>query len=166
MLTNWKTIRASLTKLDRLEQLETSGELDKFPKKEAANLKKLKERLTRYLGGLKGMTKVPDVIILIGQPDEITAVYEANRLGIRSVTILDTDCDPSLADLFIPANDDSVGSIQFLLDEMVTSVQTGKRQFEEKVLTGQKKVMKRKSLSPQNVKRLPKRVKKVTKTEN
>jgi small subunit ribosomal protein S2 len=132
MLTNWKTIRGSLANLDRLEQLEANGELETLPKKEAANLKKTRERLTRYLGGLKGMTKVPDVVIIVGQPDEITAVYECNRLGIRTVTILDTDCDPSLADLSIPANDDSVTSIQLLLQEMVSSIQAGKLEWEEK----------------------------------
>lgn len=143
MLTNWKTIRSSLTKLEKLEQLETTGELDNFPKKEAANLKKLKERLTRYLGGLKGMSRIPDVVIIIGQPDEITAVSECNRLGIRSVTVLDTDCDPSLADLFVPANDDSVASIQLLLSEMVVSINEGKMSWNEKGLTSQKKTSKR-----------------------
>nr|YP_009105253.1 ribosomal protein S2 [Pedinomonas tuberculata]AIT93937.1 ribosomal protein S2 [Pedinomonas tuberculata] len=160
MLTNWKTIRASLTKLDKLEQLEVTGALNNFPKKEAANLRKLKERLTRYLGGLKGMTKIPDIVVIIGQPDEITAVYECNRLGIRSVTILDTDCDPSLADLFIPANDDSVGSIQFLLEELVSSINEGKTQFIEKGGNNQKKGLKRRSTgrTPVAPKRLSKRL--------
>jgi small subunit ribosomal protein S2 len=157
MLTNWKTIRASLTNLDRLEELENNGGFEQLPKKEAANLRKVKERLTRYLGGLKGMTKLPDVVILIGQPDEITAVYECNRLGIRTVTILDTDCDPSLADMVVPANDDSVASIQLLLSEFVSAIQTGKQEWEEKGMTMQKKAFKRKPtskvLSPKRPKR-------------
>lgn len=144
MLTNWKTIRTSLANLDRLEALESNGGFDQLPKKEAANLKKVQERLTRYLGGLKGMSRIPDVVIIIGQPDEITAVYECNRLGIRTVTILDTDCDPSLADMVVPANDDSVASIQLLLQEFVSSIQDGKREWQEKGGNAQKKFVKRK----------------------
>jgi small subunit ribosomal protein S2 len=162
MLTNWKTIRASLTNLDRLEELEVNGGFDQLPKKEAANLKKVKERLTRYLGGLKGMNKLPDVVIIIGQPDEITAVYECNRLGIRTVTVLDTDCDPSLADMVVPANDDSVASIQLLLNEFVSSIQEGKREWQEKGMTIQKKGLKRKIGSKTNAVKRPKRVKKVS----
>jgi small subunit ribosomal protein S2 len=142
MLTNWKTIRASLSNLEKLEQKEVSGELDLLPKKEAANLRKLKERLTKYLGGLKGMSRIPDVVVIIGQPDEITAVYECQRLGIRSVTVLDTDCDPSLADLFIPANDDSVTSIQLILSELVASINSGRSIWQEKGVTIQKRSFK------------------------
>jgi small subunit ribosomal protein S2 len=145
MLTNWKTIRASLANLETLEQKELTGELDLLPKKEAANLKKLKERLTKYLGGLKGMTRIPDVVIIIGQPTEITAVYECQKLGIRSVTVLDTDCDPSLADLFIPANDDSVTSIQLILNELVEAIKAGRNIWQEKGVTTQKRNFKPKS---------------------
>lgn len=145
MLTNWKTIRASLANLETLEQKELTGELDLLPKKEAANLKKLKERLTKYLGGLKGMSRIPDVVIIIGQPTEITAVYECQKLGIRSVTVLDTDCDPSLADLFIPANDDSVTSIQLILSELVESINSGRTIWHEKGATLQKRNFKSKT---------------------
>lgn len=161
MLTNWKTIRASLANLSRLEELESNGGFDQLPKKEAANLKKVKERLTRYLGGLKGMSKLPDVVIIIGQPDEITAVYECNRLGIRTVTVLDTDCDPSLADMVVPANDDSVASIQLLLNEFVSSIQEGKREWQEKGLTMDKKGVKRKLTSKTSISKRPRRMKKV-----
>ncbi len=159
MLTNWKTIRTSLANLDRLEELDRTGGFDQLPKKEAANLKKVKERLTRYLGGLKGMSRIPDVVIIIGQPDEITAVYECNRLGIRTVTVLDTDCDPSLADMVVPANDDSVASIQLLLQEFVNSIQEGKREWQEKG-GAQKKFAKRKVFSKVAPTKRPKRVKK------
>lgn len=161
MLTNWKTIRTSLANLDRLEELDKTGGFDQLPKKEAANLKKVKERLTRYLGGLKGMNRIPDVVVIIGQPDEITAVYECNRLGIRTVTVLDTDCDPSLADMIVPANDDSVASIQLLLQEFVSSIQEGKREWEEKGGVTQKKFIKRKSTGKSAPLKRAKRVKKV-----
>ena len=127
MLTNWKTIKTSLNKLVELERKETSGEFLNYSKKEASNLIKEKERLQKYLGGLKGMKKLPDVVIIVGQTEEIHAVYECKKLGISSVTILDTDCDPSLADLFIPANDDSIASLQFILTGFLESIKKGQK---------------------------------------
>lgn len=127
MLTNWKTIKTSLNKLVELERKETSGEFLNYSKKEASNLIKEKERLQKYLGGLKGMKKLPDVVIIVGQTEEIHAVYECQKLGISSVTILDTDCDPSLADLFIPANDDSIASLQFILTGFLESIKKGQK---------------------------------------
>nr|WQA10905.1 ribosomal protein S2 [Streptosarcina sp. YL-2023a] len=132
MLTNWKTIRASISKLNELENREKTGELENLPKKEYAACKKEKERLQKYLGGLKNMTMIPDVVLIIGQPEEINAVLECRKLGITSVTILDTDCDPALADLFIPANDDSVASLQLILNEFLEAIQKGQKQFQEK----------------------------------
>ena len=125
MLTNWKTIKTSLNKLVELERQEKAGEFLNFSKKEAANLIKEKDRLQKYLGGLKGMKKLPDIVIIVGQTEEIHAVYECKKLGIASVTILDTDCDPSLADLFIPANDDSIASLQFILTGFLESIKNG-----------------------------------------
>lgn len=127
MLTNWKTIKTSIEKLNYLQNLDLSN----YSKKEIANLKKEKERLQKYLGGLKNMTSVPDVVIIVGQPEEINAVYECQKLGLRSVTILDTDCDPSLADVFVPANDDSVASLHLILTEFVESIKKGQKQYEE-----------------------------------
>nr|YP_009106176.1 ribosomal protein S2 [Binuclearia lauterbornii]AIT95051.1 ribosomal protein S2 [Binuclearia lauterbornii] len=133
MLTNWKTIKTSIDKLNELQKKD----LDNFPKKEAANLKKEKERLQKYLGGLKNMTSIPDVVIIIGQPEELNAVYECQKLGLRSITILDTNCDPTLADLFIPANDDSVASIQLILTEFLEAIKKGEKQYKENKRKGQ-----------------------------
>lgn len=132
MLTNWKTIQASINKLNEFEFQEKHGELEKLPKKEAANYKKEKDRLHKYLGGLQNMLSIPDVVIIVGQPEELNAVYECKKLGITSITLLDTDCDPTLADLFIPANDDSVASIQLILNEFLCSIQQGQKQYVEK----------------------------------
>jgi len=128
MLTNWKTIKTSIKKLNELQNLDFS----KYSKKEVANFKKEKDRLQKYLGGLKNMASIPDVVIIVGQPDEINAVHECQKLGLRSVTILDTDCDPTLADLFVPANDDSVASLQLILSEFVEAIVKGQKQFTEK----------------------------------
>lgn len=127
MLTNWKTIQTSLNKLIELERKENTGEFLNYSKKEAASLMKEKARLQKYLGGLKGMKKLPDVVVIVGQTEEIHAVYECRKLGISTVTILDTDCDPSLADFYIPANDDSIASLQFLLTGFLESIQKGKK---------------------------------------
>ena len=78
------------------------------------------------------MFDIPDIVIIVGQPEEINAVRECQKLGIRSVTILDTDCDPSLADLFVPANDDSVASLKLLLNQFLEDIQKGQKQFQEK----------------------------------
>jgi small subunit ribosomal protein S2 len=140
MLTNWKTIKSSIKKLNELELQENNGEFNNLPKKEAAFCKKEKERLHKYLGGLKKMTVIPDVVIIIGQTEEINAVRECVKLGIRSITILDTDCDPTLADLFVPANDDSVASIQLLLTYFLQAIKTGQGIYkkEQELLKNQK----------------------------
>lgn len=127
MLTNWKTIKTSIDKLNQLQNLDYSN----YSKKEIANFKKEKERLQKYLGGLKNMGSIPDVVIIVGQPDELNAVRECQKLGLRSVTILDTDCDPTLADLFVPANDDSVASLQLILSEFVEAIKKGQKQNTE-----------------------------------
>lgn len=126
MFTNWSTIKTSIARLVELRTLDAHGRFETLPKKEAARYRKHKERLEKYLGGVADMRKLPDVVIIIGQPDEKNAVLECQKVGLRTVTILDSDCDPTLADLFIPANDDSVGSVKFLLDAFVNAIQRGK----------------------------------------
>lgn len=128
MLTNWKTIRTSIDKLKQYDEEELSGKFDRLPKKEAALKRKQRERLQRYLGGLKEMERFPDVVIIVGQNEEMNAVLECKKLGLRSITILDTDCDPQLADLFIPANDDSVSSIKVILSELTSAILAGREQ--------------------------------------
>lgn len=129
MLTNWKTIKTSITHLGLLEWKQKTGEFEKLPKKEAANRKKEIEKLRKYLGGLKAMYSRPDIVIIVGQPEEMNAVRECQKLGIPTVTILDTDCDPSLADLFVPANDDSIASLRLILNQFLQDIQTGQKRF-------------------------------------
>ena len=125
-LTNWQTIKMSIARLVELRVLEKHGRFDTLPKKEAATYRKQKVRLEKYLGGVAEMKKIPDVVIIVGQPDERNAVLECQKVGLRTITILDTDCDPTLADLFVPANDDSARSVKFLLDTFVESIRNGK----------------------------------------
>ncbi len=132
MLSNWGTMTTSITRLNELKMREKYGGFEKLPKKEAALLRKQKERLEKYLGGVKKMGWIPDVLIIVGQPDEMNAVRECRKLGKRSLTILDTDCDPSLADVFVPANDDSVPSLTFLLTTFVEAILKGRRRLEQR----------------------------------
>ena len=132
MLTNWRTIALSTKKLKYLENQKQKGFFEKLPKKEAARLLKETEKLEKYLGGMKNMDRIPDIVIIIGQSEEINALRECNKLGIRSITIVDTDCDPSVADLIIPANDDSMPSIQLLLNEFVNAIKKGQEIFLKK----------------------------------
>nr|ARQ82115.1 ribosomal protein S2 [Ostreobium sp. HV05007a]ARQ82252.1 ribosomal protein S2 [Ostreobium sp. HV05042] len=129
LLTNWFTIRKSISKLKEIEIQEKNNLFLNLSKKEIIKIKKEKERLEKYLGGVKKMLHLPDIVIIIDQQREINAVLECQKLGIRSITILDTNGDPSLADLFIPANDDSITSLNFILNEFLKYIQYGQKKF-------------------------------------
>ena len=132
MLTNWNTIKTSLVRLTELKVLEKHGHFDAMPKKRAALVRKQMERLETYVGGVESMKRLPDVVIIVGQPDERNAVLECKKLGIPTVTLLDTDCDPSLADFFVPANDDSPGAVKFVLKAFVDAIREGQEAANDK----------------------------------
>ena len=136
MLTNWNTMKKSIARLNEFDLPEWQKKWKQLDKKEAAIIKKEKDRLERYLGGLKNMVSIPDVAIIVGQVEEMNAVRECQKLGIRSVTILDTNCDPTLADLFIPANDDSVASLELILTALSEAIKDGRKVFKEKNING------------------------------
>ncbi|RYX79782.1 30S ribosomal protein S2 [bacterium] len=133
MLTNWQTIKKSLQTLEKLEIQESEDAFLKCTKKEATLLKKRKARLQKYLGGLKGMKNLPDVVIILGQKEEMNAVLECQKLGITTISILDTDCDPSLTDLFVVANDDSKKSLDFLCNVFLKSISLGRKKVNKDV---------------------------------
>jgi small subunit ribosomal protein S2 len=128
ILTNWKTIKNSLSTLQRLQAQESSGAFLNLPKKEATTYRKNKERLQKYLGGLQGMRTLPDVVIIFGQIEEMNAVLECQKLGITTVSILDTDCDPTLTNLFVVANDDSSKSLEFLCQAFLEAILLGREE--------------------------------------
>ena len=131
MLTNWRTIQKSLRKLDEYRQAEERGDWNFLKKQEVARKRREKQRLEKYLLGLENMSKLPGVVIIIGQPEEIHAVRECRQLGIPTITIVDSNCDPTLADWFIPANDDSVSSLRVLLNLFEQSILTGQVRYRE-----------------------------------
>lgn len=135
MLTNWQTIQSSIKKLLKLERAEFRGELSRLTKKEAVLSRKQKQRLDMYLGGIKYMRSLPDVVIIIGQTKEMNAVLECQKLGIRTITILGTDGDCSLTDMFIPANDNSEASLLFLLNQFLIAILAGQEEYNNKLAT-------------------------------
>lgn len=133
ILTNWDTFKKLTGKLLLLERQERNGFLEKLPKKERSKKLKEKEKLARLFTGIKYMKKLPDIVIIVGQPKELNALNECNRLNIRSITLVDTDCNPTIADLIIPANDDSVSAIKLLLNEFAIAITEGQIVFEAKM---------------------------------
>ena len=122
MLTNWKTIKTRVERLNLLERQEQEGHFDLLPKKESAKLKKELEKLNRTLGGIRNMETLPDVMIVTDQRYNLTAIQEARILGIPIISILDTNCDPDLVDIPIPGNDDSLSSIKLILNTLASSI--------------------------------------------
>lgn len=125
MLTNWSTIRSRVERLKSLEKQEDSGVMGQLPKKEAACLRKELEKLRKHLGGIKDMKKLPDVVIVVDQKREATAIQECIKLGITTLCILDTNCDPDLVDIPIPANDDAIRSIKLIVSKIASAILEG-----------------------------------------
>lgn len=125
ILTNWFTIKTRVERLKNLEQQEENGYLDQLPKKEAASLRKELEKLRRNLNGIKNMKRLPDLVVIIDQKRESTAVQECIKLNIPVISILDTNCDPDLTDIPIPGNDDAIRSIKLILGKLSDSIYEG-----------------------------------------
>lgn len=125
MLTNWITIKSRIEKLKELETLEATGKLDSLPKKEMAVLKRELLKLRRYLNGVKQMKQLPDVVVIVDQKRENTAIQECIKLGILVVSILDTNCNPDLVDVPIPANDDAIRSIKLIIEKITEGIKEG-----------------------------------------
>ena len=126
MLTNWTTMKARIDRLKDLERMESSGAIAMRPKKEGAVLRRELERLQKYLGGLKNMRRLPDVVVLVDQRRESNAVLEARKLDIPLVSMLDTNCDPDLCEVPIPCNDDAVRSVQLILGRLADAINEGR----------------------------------------
>jgi small subunit ribosomal protein S2 len=126
MLTNWTTIKTRVDRLKELERREETGALDLLPKKEAAVLRRELEKLQKYLGGIKAMRRVPDIVVMVDQRRESNAVQECSKLGIPIVSLLDTNCDPDVVDIPIPANDDAIRSIKLIVGKLADAIYEGR----------------------------------------
>lgn len=126
MLTNWVTIKARVDRLNELENKEQAGLIDSLPKKEASVIRKELERLRKHLNGIKDMKTLPDLVIIVDQKKETTAIQECIKLGVPTICILDTNCNPEIVDVPIPANDDAIRSIKLVLSKISDSILEGK----------------------------------------
>ena len=122
MLTNYKTIRKRLDRLHDLEKMEEDGIFDVLPKKEVIQLKHERERLEKFLGGIKNMNKIPDVLFVVDPRKERIAVKEAHILGIPVIGIVDTNCDPDEVDYVIPGNDDAIRAVKLITETIANAV--------------------------------------------
>jgi len=121
-LTNFETIKKRIARLKELERMEEDGTFDLLPKKEVILLKKEKERLEKFLGGIKNMKSMPDAVFIIDPRKERIAVAEARKLGIPIVGIVDTNCDPDEIDYVIPGNDDAIRAVKLLTSKIADAV--------------------------------------------
>ena len=125
MLTNWVTIKSRVDHLKTLERKEASGDLEKLGKKEASMLRKELEKLRKHLGGIKNMNSLPDVVIVVDQKKELTAIQECIKLGIPTICILDTNANPDLVEIPIPANDDAIRSLKLIIGKLSDAICEG-----------------------------------------
>ena len=125
MLTNWQTIQNRIDQLKSFEEKELNGELDSLSKKEYSSERKKIDKLRRLFVGIKDMTELPDAVIFTSQLKDKLAIQECIRLGIPTISIVDSNCDPDLIPYPIPANDDSSSSINFILNYLVNRINVG-----------------------------------------
>ena len=121
-LTNFKTIRSRIDRLNKINQMEIIGEFDLLPKKEVAALKAERAKLDANLGGIKNMTSLPGVMFVVDIKNEEIAVKEARKLGIPVVGLVDTNCDPDMVDYVIPGNDDAIRAIKLIAGIIANAV--------------------------------------------
>lgn len=127
LLTNYKTIRRRIDRLFELEEMETNGTFEVLPKKEVIQLKHERERLEKFLGGIKHMDRIPDALFVVDPKKERIAVKEADILGIPVIGIVDTNCDPDEVDFPIPGNDDAIRSVKLLTETIANAVLEGRQ---------------------------------------
>ncbi len=126
ILTNFKTIYARTKRISEIENMEKNGVFELIPKKEVLQIKKEYEKLLYNIGGIRDMTKLPDLLFVIDPHKEIIAVAEAKKLGIPVVGIVDTNCDPDNVDFVIPGNDDAIRSCSLITSVIAMAVKKGR----------------------------------------
>lgn len=127
MLTNYKTIETRIKRLFELEKMEENGTLELLTKKEKALLLGEKEKLERFLGGIKNMPELPGAIFVVDPKKEKIAVHEARKLGIPVIGVVDTNCDPDEIDYVIPGNDDAIRAVKLLTSVIADAVVEAKQ---------------------------------------
>ncbi|MBI2559977.1 MAG: 30S ribosomal protein S2 [Planctomycetes bacterium] len=126
-LTNFRTIRQRLERLKELESIDSDGSINQYSKKMISSLHREKKKIKENLDGIRNMNALPGAIIVIDAKRELTAVKEANKLGIPVIGLIDTDCDPDLVDVCVPGNDDAIRSIDIFLTKAADAILEGKK---------------------------------------
>ena len=125
-LTNYRTIRSRLQRLEELEALEESGEMASYSKKRQSSLTRERKKIHRNLAGIRDMERLPEALVVVDPGREHNCVREARILGINVIALIDTDSDPETVDLPIPGNDDSIRSIRLILEHLASSITEGR----------------------------------------
>lgn len=144
LITNWKQIEKSISRLRELKSKRSSGEFNKYLKKEQSQIDKEISRLTRLFGGMENLAAVPDALFVVDIKREAGAIAEARRFNITTVAIVDTNCNPDEVDVVIPANDDALRSIHLIVNKLADAVMEGKT----KIPTGENTDKKQAALKP------------------
>ena len=127
MLTNFKTIQKRIERLEQLNQMEEDGTFELLPKKEVIKLRAQRDKLEKYLGGIKNMKKLPGAMFVVDPRKEKIAIAEAKKLGIPVVAIVDTNCDPDEVDYVIPGNDDAIRAVKLIAATMANAIIEGRQ---------------------------------------
>jgi small subunit ribosomal protein S2 len=131
MLTNWRTIRARINELEKLERMRSRGDFERITKKEALLLSRKIERLEMLLGGIRSLVRVPELLFVVDVRREATAIHEANLLTIPVIALVDTNCDPGSVDYVIPSNDDAIRAIKLLVGKIADAALEGRAMRKE-----------------------------------
>ena len=133
LLTNFATIRRRVTRMVELQEMEENGTINRYPKKEIIQRRKEREKLEKYLSGIKDMKDIPDALFVIDPRRETIAVLEAHKLGIPVISIVDTNCDPDVIDYPIPGNDDAIRAIELVVGLMANAFIEGRQGQDSRV---------------------------------
>jgi small subunit ribosomal protein S2 len=136
-LTNFHTIRIRIDYLLELKSLESEGQMERLPKKEAKGLKREIQKLEYLLNGIVNMKKIPEALFIIDTKKEHISVREAKKLNIPIVAVIDTNCDPSNADIIIPSNDDAIRAIKLFTSKVADACLEGKHIYDQRVQAGE-----------------------------
>ncbi len=138
ILTNFRTVRSRLDRLEELERMIESGEMESYSKKMQSTLNREYRKIHRNLNGIRHMNRLPETLVVVDPKKEHNAIHEAHLIGAKVVSLIDTDSDPDQVDLPIPGNDDSIRSIRLILGYLTEAVKQGKssRPEEQKEETG------------------------------
>ena len=133
-LTNWDTIQKRIKRLKSIEKMEEDGTFELLPKKEVGILIKERDRLEKFLGGIKDMPRIPDVMFVVDPRKERIAIQEAHKLNIPIVAMVDTNCDPDEIDVIIPSNDDAIRAVKLITSKMADAIIEGNQGEDEEVI--------------------------------